>query len=91
MNFTGILGAHLHLFLTEIWPGQGGRRVDTRQWFRALFSSTTTGRVEQRAYGTVVPPRAEQETTGGATGTSSGIGRNAFGGGNFRGQGHRLG
>ena len=84
VDFTGILGAHLHLFLTEEWPRQGGRRIGTPNWFRNLFPrSAASGRGEARPYGTVIPPSEE-------TGTSSGV-SSRVGGGNFRGQGHRLG
>jgi Derlin-2/3 len=85
--FTGILGAHLHLFLTELWPAQGGRRFDTPSWFKSLFPRPTPGVQggQTRAFGTVIPPRDNH----GDQGTSSGVfGR---GSGNFRGQGQRLG
>jgi len=91
VDFTGILGAHLHLFLTEEWPRQGGRRFDTPSWFRNLFprdASSAPGLrpgAQDRAFGTVIPPPDNPPNTG----TSSGVfGR---GNGNFRGQGHRLG
>jgi hypothetical protein len=84
VDFTGILGAHLHLFLTEEWPRQGGRRIDTPNWFRNLFPRSMTSGNQQRPYGTVIPPRQEDDT-----GTSSGVPGQS--GGNFRGQGHRLG
>jgi len=87
VDFTGILGAHLHLFLTEEWPRQGGMRVDTPIWFRNLFAGSTNRGVQQRPYGTVIPPRDATET--GNTGTSSSVFNR--GSGNFRGQGHRLG
>jgi Derlin-2/3 len=84
VDFTGILGAHLHLFLTEEWPRQGGTKIGTPNWFRNLFpGSVTAGRGEARPYGTVIPPREE-------AGTSSGVPPGASGG-NFRGQGYRLG
>lgn len=83
VDFTGILGAHLHLFLTEEWATQGGRRIGTPNWFRNLFPrSVASGRGEARPYGTAIPSREE-------TGTSSGVRPAAAG--NFRGQGHRLG
>jgi len=87
VDFTGILGAHLHLFLTEEWPRQGGRRIDTPNWFKRLFSPSARGDRgwQNRAYGNVMPGRQVPEPD---TGASSGINR---GGGNFRGQGHRLG
>lgn len=84
VDFTGILGAHLHLFLTEEWPRQGGRRIGTPNWFRNLFPrSVTSERGNARPYGTVIPPREE-------TATSSSV-PPRVGSGNFRGQGHRLG
>ena len=96
VSFTGMLGAHLHLFLTEEWPRQGGRRFDTPAWFRNLFPRAVGGPSAgmQRPYGTVIPPREQpqpqqQQGGEGASGSSSGVfGR---GTGNFRGQGHRLG
>jgi hypothetical protein len=92
VDFTGILGAHLHLFLTEEWPRQGGRRIDTPMWFKNLFPRPAavggqTGS-QARPFGTVIPPR-DIPNTGTADGASTGVlGRAA---GNFRGQGHRLG
>ena len=80
VDFTGILGAHLHLFLTEEWPRQGGRTIRTPTWFRNLFPRSTT-RSEARPYGTVISP---------AEGASSVVPPSASGG-NFRGKGHRLG
>ena len=90
VSFTGMLGAHLHLFLTEEWPRQGGRRFDTPTWFRNLFPrSGDPGIGMQRPYGTVIPPREQAQEGTGTSGSSSGVfGRAA---GNFRGQGHRLG
>jgi len=94
VSFTGMLGAHLHLFLTEEWPRQGGRRFDTPVWFRNLFPrdriGTSVGGGMQRPYGTVIPPREPEPQGGqGAGGSSSGVFGRATG--NFRGQGHRLG
>jgi Der1-like family len=90
VDFTGILGAHLHYFLTEEWPRRGGRRIDTPTWFRNLFPAPPNARVQAgtpRAFGTVIPPRNQDANPN--TGTSSGVfGR---GTGNFRGPGHRLG
>jgi Der1-like family len=83
VDFIGILGAHLHLFLTEEWPRQGGRRFDTPLWFKNFFPRPiVTG--SQRSFGTVFTPREQTQ----AAGTSTGVNRPA---GNFRGQGHRLG
>jgi hypothetical protein len=89
VDFTGILGAHLHLFLTEEWPRQGGRRIDTPLWFKNLFPQARTGQTQTQArgFGTVVPPR-EERIVGGNTGSTGIFGR---GTGNFRGEGHRLG
>ena len=81
VDFTGILGAHLHLFLTEEWSRQGGRRIGTPVWFKNLFPHAGPGG-EQRPYGMAIPRREE-------TGTSSGVPTRTAG--NFRGQGHRLG
>jgi hypothetical protein len=92
VGFTGMLGAHLHLFLTEEWPRQGGRRFDTPAWFRNLFPRTGGQGVEmQRPFGTVILPREEpaQQGAAGTSGSSSGVFGRATG--NFRGQGHRLG
>lgn len=91
VDFTGILGAHLHLFLTEEWPRQGGRRFETPAWFKRLFRPSARGDSgwQNRAYGNVMPgrnPAAQEQTT---AGSSSGILNRATG--NFRGQGHRLG
>ena len=91
VDLTGILGAHLHLFLTEEWPRHGGRRFGTPSWFRNLFPRDTSSApglrpgAQDRTFGTVIPPRDTPPNTG----TSSSVfGR---GTGNFRGQGHRLG
>lgn len=93
VDFTGILGAHLHLFLTEEWPRQGGRRFNTPLWFKNLFGRPPVITGSQRSFGTVYAPREQPQaadtTTGTTTGTSTGVlGRTP---GNFRGQGHRLG
>jgi hypothetical protein len=89
VDFTGILGAHLHLFLTEEWPRSGGQRWGTPAWFRSLFprSGPQGGLregVQTRTFGTVIPPR--EPAASGVSGPATGSG-----GGNFRGQGHRLG
>lgn len=88
VDFVGILGAHLHLFLTEEWPRQGGRKIDTPAWFRNFFPRPPSGSQGgmQRPYGTVIPPRDNTPTT---TGTSSSVA--GSGSGNFRGTGYRLG
>jgi Der1-like family len=88
VDFVGILGAHLHLFLTDEWSRQGGRRIDTPSWFRNLFPRPPPGPQGgmHRPYGTVIPPRDNTPTT---SGTSSGV--VGSGSGNFRGPGYRLG
>jgi hypothetical protein len=88
VDFTGILGAHLHLFLTEEWPRQGGRRIDTPNWFKGLFTPSARGDSgwQNRAFGNVMPGRPIPNTPGTA---ATGVNRGTTG--NFRGQGHRLG
>lgn len=85
---TGLVAAHLHDFLTRIWPTFGGGRnlVPTPAFVKRMFQ-TTEASVADRAYGTAFTPA--QRTSGTSTGASAGgvlpeAWRN-------RGSGHRLG
>lgn len=85
LQLTGLVAAHLHDFLTRIWPEFGGGRnwIPTPGFLSRLV---TTPRVLQRDYGTGL--RATQ-STGSATGSQArgplpDSWRN-------RGTGHRLG
>lgn len=85
---TGLIAAHLHDFLTRLWPTFGGGRnfVPTPRFVKRMFQ-TTEATVRDRSFGTAFTPA--QRTAGPASGSSSGgvlpeSWRN-------RGSGHRLG
>ncbi|KAF8865841.1 hypothetical protein BDZ45DRAFT_735780 [Acephala macrosclerotiorum] len=85
---TGLIAAHLHDFLTRLWPTFGGGRnlVPTPAFVKRLWQ-TTEASIASRGYGTAFTPA--QRTEGTSTGASAGgvlpeSWRN-------RGSGHRLG
>lgn len=84
---TGLVAAHLHDFLTRIWPTFGGGRnlVPTPAFVKRMFQ-TTSATVTDRAFGTAFAPA--QRTSGSATGSSGGVLPESW---RNRGSGHRLG
>ena len=88
----GLVAAHLHFFLTEIWPtfGGGTNYVQTPAFITRLFA-TTVPQVIRRAYGTAVR-RPDQPldngNSGSSTGASSAVLPESW---RSRGAGHRLG
>jgi Derlin-2/3 len=84
---TGLVAAHLHDFLTRLWPTFGGGRnlVPTPAFVKRMWQ-TTEADVAHRPYGTAFTPA--QRTSGTSTGTSGGVLPEAW---RNRGSGHRLG
>jgi len=88
---TGIVAAHLYLFLTNIWPRVAGGRhiIYTPQWIHGLFEERgdpATGGIRAG-----VPPSV---AAAGPAGGAATTGRTMFapsGTWTHRGQGHRLG
>jgi len=90
---TGLVAAHLHMFLTRIWPSDGGgyNPIRTpqivRRWFAQPSSAGTT-----RAYGTAFQSRPAGSQAAAPAGRSggwtSGFNTGSWGG---RGSGRRLG
>src|SRR3989442_921108 len=72
VQITGLLAAHLHDFLTRIYPefGGGPNLLPTPTFLSRLV---TTPRVFRRDYGTAFQPRSEA-ASGASTGTSHGSG-----------------
>lgn len=86
LQLTGLFAAHLHDFLTRIWPDLGGGRnwIPTPGFFSRLVN---TPRVLQRDFGTGFSPA--QQSTGTSTGAQgSGPLPDSW---RNRGSGHRLG
>ena len=85
---TGLVAAHLHDFLTRLWPTFGGGRnlLPTPMFITRLFQSTEATSKE-RSYGTAFTPA--QKTPSSATGASAGgVLPESW---RSRGSGHRLG
>src|SRR6187549_3876243 len=70
---TGLVAAHLHDFLTRIYPEfGGGRNLLPTPAFLSRFM--VTPRIFQRAYGTAIrPPAGNTVGGGGGTGSSTGV------------------
>ena len=85
---TGLVAAHLHDFLTRLWPsfGNGRNLVPTPGFVRRLWQ-TTEATVKVRGYGTAHAPA--QREGGNASGSASGPPMPQSWG--SRGSGHRLG
>ena len=81
---TGLVAAHLHDFLTRLWPefGGGTNLVPTPAFIRRLFQTRKTT-VTHKGYGTSI---AHPEQSGSAS--SSGVLPESW---KARGSGHRLG
>ena len=88
IQLTGLVAAHLHDFLTRLWPEFGGGRnlLPTPKFVtRILQSSEAT--INRRSYGTAFTPA--QTTPKPATGASTdGVLPESW---RNRGSGHRLG
>jgi len=85
---TGLIAAHLHDFLTRLWPTFGGGRnlVPTPGFVQRIFE-TTEPTVVNRGFGTGIRPA--QRDTGTASGSSAGgVLPESW---RSRGSGHRLG
>ncbi|TVY67402.1 Derlin-1 [Lachnellula suecica] len=79
---TGIIAAHLHDFLTRLWPEFGGGRnlLPTPAFIKRLFQTRTTT-TTRKAYGTSVAPPEQ-------SGSSNSVLPESW---RARGSGHRLG
>ncbi|KAF7875224.1 hypothetical protein EAF04_002396 [Stromatinia cepivora] len=86
---TGLVAAHLHDFLTRLWPTFGGGRnlIPTPGFIRRAFETTQTTTTE-RAYGTAVAPPQRSPGTGSTSGSSGSVLPESW---KSRGSGHRLG
>lgn len=87
LQVSGILAAHLHDFLTRLWPefGGGSSLLPTPTFMSRLIQ---TPRVFQREYGTAIRP-SDSQAAGSATGASTGsVLPDSW---RTRGSGHRLG
>lgn len=84
---TGLIAAHLHDFLTRLWPTFGGGRnlIPTPALFKRMFQ-TTEATITNRAFGTAFRPaqRAPSASASGSGGVLPESWRN-------RGTGQRLG
>ncbi|PQE16614.1 centromere microtubule-binding Cbf5 protein [Rutstroemia sp. NJR-2017a BBW] len=85
---TGLIAAHLHDFLTRLWPTFGGGRnlVPTPEFIKRRFQSTQPT-VTSRGYGTAFAP-PQRNDSGSASGSSGGVLPESW---RSRGSGHRLG
>jgi Derlin-2/3 len=87
IQVTGLLAAHLHDFLTRLWPDFGGGRnwVPTPAFIRRMWE-TRVATVEHKEYGTAFRSAASNGATG--SGSSGGVLPESW---RNRGSGHRLG
>lgn len=88
VQLTGLVAAHLHDFLTRLWPefGNGRNVIQTPGFIRRLWQ-TTEPAVKVRGYGTAHAP-AEREAGGAMGAASGGVLPETW---RSRGSGHRLG
>jgi Derlin-2/3 len=86
---TGLVAAHLHDFLTELYPkfGGGPNYLKTPAFIERFFA-VTVPRVVQRAYGTAITNPREAPSTGSSTATAGSVLPESW---QSRGTGHRLG
>jgi Derlin-2/3 len=84
---TGLIAAHLHDFLTRLWPIFGGGRnlLPTPAFVKSMFQSTEST-TAHRGYGTAFTP-AQRASSASASG-SGGVLPKSW---QSRGTGHRLG
>jgi len=86
---TGLVAAHMHDFLTRIWPTfGGGRNLLPTPAFIRKFCQTTQASVTDRSYGTAFTPAQRAASGSGSGSTSSGVLPESW---RNRGSGHRLG
>jgi Derlin-2/3 len=85
---TGLIAAHLHDFLTRLWPEFGGGRnlAPTPGFIRKMWQ-TTEATAAHRAYGTAFTP-AQREATSVSGASAGGVLPESW---RSRGSGHRLG
>lgn len=86
---TGLIAAHLHDFLTKIYPTFGGGKniLETPAIVRRLFANPLPS-VITRAYGTAVIPAQEQAKGSSSSSSASNVLPESW---KSRGSGHRLG
>ncbi|KAH8803219.1 Der1-like family-domain-containing protein [Xylogone sp. PMI_703] len=86
VELTGLVVAHLHDFITRLWPTFGGGRnlLPTPMFIRRLFEGPGRN-IQARTYGSAV---TTGPSTGSSTGSSGGVLPESW---RSRGAGHRLG
>jgi Derlin-2/3 len=90
---TGLVAAHAHDFLSNIYPtfGGGANILQTPEFLQRFFASTAP-QVLRRAYGTVIRPPQQPRGSAASTGTSSATAGSILPESwKSRGTGHRLG
>lgn len=93
VHATGLVAAHLHYFLSELWPTfGGGTNIIKTPAFIERFFEVSVSQVLHRTYGTAIRnpgPASQRPTTGASTGASAGgVLPESW---RSRGSGHRLG
>ncbi len=85
---TGLLAAHLHDFLSRLWPtfGGGPNLLPTPAFIKRMWQ-TTQPTVNERSYGTAFTPAQRAAGTSGGS-SSGGVLPESW---RNRGSGHRLG
>ena len=88
IQVTGLIAAHLHDFLSRLWPEFGGGRnlLPTPGFIRKMWQ-TTTATTNNRAYGTAFAP-AQREASTASGASAGGVLPESW---RSRGTGHRLG
>jgi Derlin-2/3 len=89
IGLCGLFAAHLHDFLTRLWPefGGGSNLLPTPGFIRRMWE-TRTASVQHKAYGTSFTPAQRQEPEGSGNASGSGPLPDSW---KSRGSGHRLG
>lgn len=90
---TGIVAAHLYLFLTDIYPRVGGGRnfIRTPNWIHALFDAPGDNASGPRPRAPTGPSARPVPTAPGTAASGRGIFAPSNSQWTHRGQGHRLG
>lgn len=85
---TGLVAAHLHDFLTRLWPtfGGGNNLLPTPGFIRRMWE-TKTATVSNKAYGTSFAP-AQRDSSATTSSSTGGVLPESW---RSRGSGHRLG
>lgn len=85
---TGLIAAHLHDFLTRLWPtfGGGNNLLPTPGLIRRMWE-TKTATVQHKAYGTSFTP-AQRDSAAATSSSAGGVLPESW---KSRGSGHRLG